>query len=77
MANTRALLLSHTIIFVAGFAAGKFIDYSELKTYRELHEGTSGKIRRWAGNIALGALAVGTLLVSFRITRNEKTLTAE
>jgi hypothetical protein len=76
MANIRALLLSHTAMFLIGFGAGKFIDYSELKTYRELHEGTSGKVRRWAGNIALGALAMGTLLVSLRFTRNEKSITA-
>jgi Ni/Fe-hydrogenase subunit HybB-like protein len=67
--NTRALLVSHTIFFVAGFAAGKLIDRDELEIYRSIHETGFTKFRRTAERVALGILALGTVIIAVRIGR--------
>ena len=69
MANVKALVLSHTVIFAAGFAAGKLINQDELETYRALHESSFTKFKRRASAIGLGILAMGTLIVFIRATR--------
>lgn len=61
--NVRSLLLTHTVVFVAGFAAGKLIDKDELDTYRSIHESNFTRFRRTAGRVAVGLLALGTLVV--------------
>lgn len=68
MANGKALLLSHSLVFLAGFAAGKLIDYEELATYREAHEGFVARWRRRAGTAGLSILAAGTLVMVVRMT---------
>jgi hypothetical protein len=42
------LILSHIVIFAAGFTAGKIIDGDELSTYRAAHESTFTRFRRTA-----------------------------
>jgi hypothetical protein len=68
-ASVRALLLSHTVFFVAGFAVGKLIDRDELETYRAIHETGFTKFRRMAEKVALGMLAIGTVIVAVRASR--------
>lgn len=65
----RALLLSHSIFFAAGFAAGKLIDHDELMIYRSLHETGATKFRRAAERVALGLLAMATLIATVRAVR--------
>lgn len=68
-ASVRAMLLSHTFFFVAGFAAGKLVDRDELETYRALHETGLTRFRKTAEKVALGMLAMGTLIVAVRASR--------
>lgn len=68
-ANVRALLLSHTVVFVAGFAAGQLINRDELEIYRAIHETGFTKFRRAAEKVALGMLALGTVIVAVRASR--------
>ena len=71
-AHVRTLLFSHAFVFVAGFAAGKLVNNDELETYRALHESGFSKFRRAAEKVALGMLAVGTLIVAVRVTTSRK-----
>jgi hypothetical protein len=68
MGNAKTLAISHSLVFFAGFAVGKFIDHEELSIYRELHEGTMGKWRRRAGAAALGVVCLGTTVFLVRAT---------
>ena len=60
--------LSHSLVFLTGFALGKWVDYGELATYREIHESPLGKWRRRAGNVAIGAFGLGTIAFLIRTT---------
>ena len=61
----RTIIGSHTLMFFAGFAAGKLYDRDELNTYRESHEKPMMKLRRYAGNALIGSLVLaGLVLVS-------------
>ena len=61
----RTIIGSHTLMFFAGFAAGKLYDRDELNTYRESHERPMMKLRRYAGNALIGTLVLaGLVLVS-------------
>jgi len=62
----KTLIISHTVFLVAGFAIGKFINYDELATYRELHEGRWTRIRRQVGGAVIGAVTLGTLILVIR-----------
>ena len=62
----KTLIISHTVFLVAGFAIGKFINYDELATYRELHEGRWTRIRRQVGGAVIGAVTLGTLILVTR-----------
>mmetsp|Transcript_118692 Transcript_118692/g.332399 ORF Transcript_118692/g.332399 Transcript_118692/m.332399 type:complete len:122 (-) Transcript_118692:243-608(-) len=68
MAKAQTLLLSHSFFFAAGFVLGKYVDYEELTTYREIHESSFSKWRRRLGGAALGAASVMTLFAVFRAT---------
>mmetsp|Transcript_22916 Transcript_22916/g.54348 ORF Transcript_22916/g.54348 Transcript_22916/m.54348 type:complete len:96 (+) Transcript_22916:112-399(+) len=63
----RTIIGSHTLIFCAGFAAGKLYDRDELNTYRESHERPMTKLRRYAGNALIGALVLGGLVLVSKI----------
>jgi hypothetical protein len=69
MVSAKSLFFSHSLIFVAGFAAGKLMDKEELDHYRSLHETTSGKIKKTAGKIALGMLLMASFVVGARMAR--------
>lgn len=68
MANVRALILSHSVVFAAGFVLGKRIDADELGTYRALHESDFTRIRRKAEAVALGMVVVGGIVWIVRAT---------
>ena len=69
MVNAKTLLFSHTVVFVAGFAAGKLMDKEELDHYREMNETTAGKFRKTVEKVALGMLLMGTFIVGVRAAR--------
>jgi len=71
MVNVKALFFSHTLIFVAGFAAGKLIDKDELDTYRSMHESTSSKFKKTVEKMALGMLLMATFVVGAKVARSK------
>ena len=74
MANGKKLLMTHSLVFLVGFAAAKFTDYDELSNYRDAHEGLYAKWRRRAGSVGIGALVLGTVVVAVRVaTKSTKT----
>lgn len=73
--GVRTLIISHLVVFGAGVALGKLIDADELSTYREAYESPWAKLRRRAGTLALGTVAVGGLITVIRVaTRSSKTI---
>jgi hypothetical protein len=67
-AAVRALIASHVAMFVAGFAAGKYVDHDELKTYRDLHESSWTRFERRLSRGVLGVAAVGSLYLVVRLS---------
>jgi hypothetical protein len=68
-AAVRAIILTHLTMFVAGFAAGKYINADELATYRELHESSLTRLKRRAGTVGFVILAVGAFSIVVRAAR--------
>ncbi len=68
MGRNQALLASHTLAFLFGFAAAKLYDRDELNTYRDAYEKPMERFRRYAGNAAFGAVGLGTLFVVMKIS---------
>jgi hypothetical protein len=71
-AMVRSLIVSHVVAFAAGFYLGKTMDADELSLYRDAHESTMSKIRRKAGTIAIGAVALGTAIIIVRMAFRKK-----
>ena len=71
----QTLLLSHSLVFVTGFAVGKFVDYEELSSYRDQHESTMARFRRRAGNICIGVLTLGAIAFVMRTTASSPKIT--
>ena len=69
-ASSRALLVSHLVVFAAGVAVGKGMDADELNAYRSAHESTFDKIRRKAGHITMGLAVVVTLALTVKAARS-------
>ena len=67
-ASAKTLIISHSTIFVAGFALGKFIDYEELKTYRGANESFVAKWRRRIGTAGMGLAAVSVIAYAVKIS---------
>lgn len=59
----RLLLSTHVIVFVAGFTAGKLIDYDELKQYRSSNESYVTRIRRHVTTLCVGIVSIGTIAI--------------
>lgn len=70
VATLRSILLSHSVVFVAGFVAGKYVDNDELEMYRSAHESTFSRLRRQAKNVSLGIVVVGTIFMAARAGRS-------
>ena len=68
MRNGKTLVVSHSVIFLTGFAFGKYVDHAELMNYRDAHESFADRWRRRAGNTALGVLALGTIGLFIRVS---------
>ena len=68
MVQEKKLLISHSLVFLTGFALGKYVDSEELATYREAHESVMGRWRRRAGNAVLVAMSLGTVGFLVRIS---------
>eukprot|EP00977_Amphora_coffeiformis_P023388 scaffold13191_cov178-Amphora_coffeaeformis.AAC.9 len=66
--GVKTLIFSHLVVFGAGVYAGKAIDAGELETYREAHESWYSKLRRKAGVVTLGAVAVAGLAVVVKLS---------
>jgi hypothetical protein len=74
MTNGKRLFITHSLVFLVGFAAAKYTDYDELSVYRDAHEGFYAKWRRRAGSVGIGALVLGTVVVAVRVaTKSTKT----
>lgn len=74
MTNGKKSLISHSLVFLVGFAAAKYTDYDELSNYRDAHEGSYAKWRRRAGSVGIGALVLATVVVAVRAaTKSTKT----
>lgn len=63
----RTLIISHLVVFGLGVYAGREINADELATYREAYESPWSKLRRRAGTLTLGAVALGGLVLVVRI----------
>lgn len=70
--SARTLIISHLVIFGAGVYLGKQIDAGELETYREAHESYFAKLRRRAGSIAIGAAALGGVILIARVASRSR-----
>jgi len=62
MVNAKSLVFSHTLLFVAGFTAGKLYQKEQIGT----------KFRRSAEKVALGVIIVGTFFAGVRVARSIK-----
>lgn len=69
MASTKSLVVSHGIVFVVGFAAGKLINQDELDKYRAQHDSVSAKFMRKAQNVMFGMVLMGSVIVLVRATK--------
>ena len=65
--GVKTLIFSHLALFGAGVYVGKTIDAGELAIYREAHESWYSRLRRKAGVVTLGAVAVGGLAVLVKL----------
>ena len=65
----RALVLSHTVVFAAGFAAGKTWNADELNLYRDAHENWWSRIKRKGTTIVLATASVGVVVILARAAR--------
>mmetsp|Transcript_2752 Transcript_2752/g.7671 ORF Transcript_2752/g.7671 Transcript_2752/m.7671 type:complete len:91 (+) Transcript_2752:214-486(+) len=73
MVSAKSLFLSHSFVFLAGFAAGKMMDYEELAGYRERHESFIVKWRRRLGSVAIGAAVLTLSVAVFKVVMRSST----
>eukprot|EP00536_Pseudo-nitzschia_multiseries_P007595 jgi/Psemu1/305051/fgenesh1_kg.180_\ len=67
MSRTKAMLISHSVVFLLGVTAAKLYDRDELQSYRGAYEKPMQRFRRWAGNAAMGTVALGSLWIAIRV----------
>ena len=72
MTSGQTLVTTHALAFVAGFVAAKAWHYDEISNYREMHETSLTKVKRWAASGAFGLLALGTLRLVLRAATPSK-----
>jgi hypothetical protein len=68
MGRVEKLVVSHSLVFLAGFAAGKLYDRDELNSYRAAHEKPMEKFRRYSGNAIVGLVGLGTMYVIVKLS---------
>jgi hypothetical protein len=69
----RTLIVSHLVVLGVGVYAGRELNADELSTYRGAYESPWSRLRRQAGSLTIGAVAVGGLVLVVRLaTRRRK-----
>ena len=68
MSRGKAMVISHTVVFLFGAACMKMYDRDELNSYRGAYEKPMQKFRRYAGNLAIGTITLGSLVVAFKMS---------
>ena len=66
------MVVSHTVVFLLGVAAAKFYDRDELNSYRDAYEKPMQKLRRYAGNAAIGTVTLGSLWLAVKVVGRGK-----
>ena len=61
------MIVSHSVVFLLGLTAAKLYDRDELNSYRGAYEKPMQRFRRWAGNAAMGTVALGSLWVALAV----------
>jgi hypothetical protein len=64
----RTMLASHLVIFGAGFYAGRATLADELDLYRSANESTASRVWRKVQQVAIGAVAIGSLGIFIRLS---------
>lgn len=77
MSRGKAMVMSHTIVFLLGVAAAKLYDRDELNSYRDAYEKPMQKLRRYAGNAAIGTVTLGSLWLAVRVVSRGKSTDTE
>jgi hypothetical protein len=67
MSRGKAMVISHTVVFLLGVTAAKLYDYDELNSYRHSYEKPMQKFRRWSGHAAIGTVALGSLWLTIKL----------
>ena len=67
MSPGKAMVISHTVVFLLGVTAAKLYDYDELNSYRHSYEKPMQKFRRWTGHAAIGTIALGSLWLTIKL----------
>ena len=65
---SQRLVISHSVMFLAGFACGKLYDRDELNTYRDAYEKPMEKFRRYSGNVIVGVVGLTGLYVVTKLS---------
>ena len=71
------MVISHTVVFLLGVAAAKLYDRDELNSYRDAYEKPMHKLRRYAGNAAIGTVTLGSLWLAVRVVTRGKSTDTE
>ena len=67
MNRGKAIVLSHTVVFLLGVTCAKLYDRNELNSYRGAYEKPMQQFRRYAGNAAMGTVTLGSLWLAVKI----------
>jgi len=72
MSRGQGLIITHTFVFLLGVTCAKLYDRDELLGYRGAYEKPIIRFRRYAGNLAMGTVALGSLWLTFKLTTRGK-----
>ena len=66
------MVVSHTVVFLLGVACTKLYDRDELNSYRDAYEKPMQKLRRYAGNAAIGTVTLGSVWLAIKVVSRGK-----
>ena len=72
MSRGKAMVISHTFVFLFGVTCAKLYDRDELNSYRDAYEKPMQKLRRYAGNAAIGSVTLGSLWFAIKVVSRGK-----
>lgn len=72
MSRGKAMVISHTFVFLLGVTCAKLYDRDELNSYRDAYEKPMQKLRRYAGNAAIGSVTLGSLWFAIKVVSRGK-----